>query len=141
MPLSTLKPRSSSAIIRNMLAEIESAFLAGASRADVWKTLCDEEGLSCSFPSFAKALMRARQRQQTKSTVTQPEGPGTSRQSGPHMNRPIRNEVAPAEKNPHDTRDQNKSETATRPDRIKTEKDFENIRESTDFTGLDTKYE
>ncbi|OXC78025.1 hypothetical protein BSU04_13950 [Caballeronia sordidicola] len=35
----------------------------------------------------------------------------------------------------------NKTELAARPDRIKTEKDFRTIRESTDFTGLDTKYE
>src|SRR5260370_32219153 len=74
MPLSSLKPRSDSAIVRNMLTEIEAALTAGASREDVWKTLRDEEGLSSSFQSFAKALMRARQSKQAKPSGA-PAGP------------------------------------------------------------------
>ncbi len=67
MPLSRLKPRSASAVVRNMLDEIEAALHAGASREDVWKTLKTENDLSISFDGFCKALMRARASRRTDS--------------------------------------------------------------------------
>ena len=142
MPLSALKPRSDSAIIRNMLKEIEAAFSAGASREDVWKTLRHEEGLSCNFGSFAKALLRARQGNKATLSVPLPEQAGTSAFKDPLASRPGRKgDEFDEQKGSDESGTNNKTEIAARPDRIKTEKDFRDIRESTDFTGLDTKYE
>jgi hypothetical protein len=147
MPLSNLKPRSDSAIVRNMLTEIEAALAAGASREDVWKTLRDEEGLSSSFQSFAKALMRARQSKQVRSSgAPAGQSSGSVDTDAP----PATHFQAQIEANPSDSKnsgaaqDQDKPGTAerpNRPNRIKTEKHFKDVRENTDFTGLDTKYE
>jgi hypothetical protein len=142
MPLSALKPHSNSAIVRNMLKEIEAAFSAGASREDVWKTLRNEEGLSCNFASFAKALLRARQGNKGAASSALPEREGTTALSATPASRPGRKGGVFDEPNGSDeSGPNNKTETAARPDRIKTERDFRNIRESTDFTGLDKKYE
>lgn len=142
MPLSALKPRSNSAIIRNMLTEIEAAFSAGASREDVWNTLRTEEGLSCSFASFAKALLRARQASKTTVTVPIQEQPGTGAPLIAPASRPGRkNDSFDDQEGLDDPVTNNKTDIAAKPDRIKTEKDFRDIRERTDFTGLDTKYE
>src|SRR5260370_155278 len=147
MPLSNLKPRSDSAIVRNMLTEIEAALAAGASREDVWKTLRDEEGLSSSFQGFAKALMRARQSKQVRSSgAPAGQSSGSVDTDAP----PATHFQAQIEANPSDSKnsgaaqDQDKPSTAERPNRpkrIKTENDLKDVRENTDFTSLDTKYE
>jgi hypothetical protein len=142
MPLSALKPRSDSAIIRKMLKEIETAFSAGASREDVWKTLRNEEGLSCNFGSFAKALLRARQGNKATLTAPPSEEAGVSAFKKPLASRPGRTGNAFGEqKGLDESETNNKADITAIPDRIKTEKDFRDIRENTDFTGLDTKYE
>jgi hypothetical protein len=141
MPLSALKPRSNSAIIRNMLKEIEAAFSAGASRDDVWRTLCNEEGLSCNFGSFAKALLRARQGNKATLSVPLSEQVGTSVSKDPLATRPGRKgDAFDEQKGSEELGISNRTKIAARPDRIKTEKDFRDIRENTNFTGLDTKY-
>ncbi|GAB5097485.1 hypothetical protein [Caballeronia sp. HLA56] len=61
MPLSHLKPKSDSAVVRKMLHEIETALSFGISRESIWKTLCKEQNLKLTFEGFKKALMRARQ--------------------------------------------------------------------------------
>jgi hypothetical protein len=70
MPLSRLKPKSDSAVVRNMLAEIEAALSAGVAREAIWKTLCEEQGLSISFDGFAKALFRARKSKGQRVPIT-----------------------------------------------------------------------
>jgi hypothetical protein len=110
----------------------------------VWKTLRDEEGLSSSFQSFAKALMRARQSKQVRSSGA-PAGQSsrsvdTDAPPATHFQAQIEADAIES-KNSSAAKDQDKPETAGRPNRIKTEKHFKDVRENTDFTGLDTKYE
>jgi hypothetical protein len=61
LALSALKPKSDSAVVRQMLDEIETALAAGVSRESIWMALCDAKGLSLSFKGFTQAVFRARQ--------------------------------------------------------------------------------
>lgn len=60
MTLSNLKPRSSSALVRNLLPEIEAALTRGASREAVWESLQTDHGLTATYNGFLRALARAR---------------------------------------------------------------------------------
>ncbi|HGA2320759.1 TPA: hypothetical protein ACIRVE_005383 [Pseudomonas putida] len=60
MTLSNLKPRSSAALVRNLLPEIEAALARGASREAVWESLQTDHGLSATYNGFLRALARAR---------------------------------------------------------------------------------
>ena len=130
MPLSRLKPRSDSALVRNMLGEIEAALTAGASREDVWETLKNEHGMTIGFNGFCKALMRARAARQeragTPAATTPPlPRPGNNRQ-GKEVDCAIQNdEPTPPE--------------APLKGRIVTSSDFEKVH-SMDFSDLDDKY-
>jgi len=61
LALSQLKQTNGSAVVRQMLDEIENAMAAGVSRESIWKALCEAKGLSLSFKGFTQALFRARQ--------------------------------------------------------------------------------
>jgi len=130
MPLSRLKPRSDSALVRNMLGEIEAALTAGASREDVWETLKNEHGMTIGFNGFCKALMRARaarqERARTPAATTPPlPRPGNNGQ-GKEVDCAIQNdEPTPPE--------------APLKGRIVTSSDFEKVH-SMDFSDLDDKY-
>jgi hypothetical protein len=125
MPLSRIKPRSDSALVRNMLGEIEAALTAGASREDVWETLKNEHGMTIGFNGFCKALMRARAARQERA--------GT-----PAATRPVNNgqgkEVDCAIQNDEPTPPE-----APLKGRIVTSSDFEKVH-SMDFSDLDDKY-
>ena len=130
MPLSRLKPRSDSALVRNMLGEIEAALTAGASREDVWKTLKEEHGMGIGFNGFCKALMRARAARQERA--------GTPAATTPPLPRPGNNgqgkEVDCAIQNDEPTPPE-----APLKGRIVTSSDFEKVH-SMDFSDLDDKY-
>jgi len=61
LALSQLKPTNASAVVRQMLDEIENAMKEGVSRESIWKGFCESTGLSLSFKGFTQALFRARQ--------------------------------------------------------------------------------
>ena len=130
MPLSRLKPRSDSALVRNMLGEIEAALTAGASREDVWETLKNEHGMTIGFNGFCKALMRARAARQERA------GPPAA--TTPPLPRPGNNgqgkEVDCAIQNDEPTPPE-----APLKGRIVTSSDFEKVH-SMDFSDLDDKY-
>ena len=60
MSLSGIKPSSDSAVVRNNLAEIETALETGVSREKVYEVLKAEHELSFNFNGFCQALTRAR---------------------------------------------------------------------------------
>ena len=132
MPLSRLKPRSDSALVRNMLGEIEAALTAGASREDVWETLKNEHGMTIGFNGFCKALMRARAARQERA--------GTPAATTPPLPRPGNNgqgkEVDCAIQNDEPTPPE---AGAPLKGRIVTSSDFEKVH-SMDFSDLDDKY-
>lgn len=132
MPLSRIKPRSDSALVRNMLGEIEAALTAGASREDVWETLKNEHGMTIGFNGFCKALMRAR--------ATRQERAGTLASITPPPPRP---QSDGKEKDVDCTiqKDESRSSTTAAPlkGRIVTSSDFEKIH-GMDFSDLDDKY-
>ena len=130
MPLSRIKPRSDSALVRNMLGEIEAALTAGASREDVWETLKNEHGMTIGFNGFCKSLMRARAARQERA--------GTPAATTPPLPRPGNNgqgkEVDCAIQNDEPTPPE-----APLKGRIVTSSDFEKVH-SMDFSDLDDKY-
>ncbi|SED41649.1 hypothetical protein SAMN05216178_7072 [Pseudomonas saponiphila] len=130
MPLSRIKPRSDSALVRNMLGEIEAALTAGASREDVWETLKNEHGMTIGFNGFCKALMRARAARQERA--------GTPAATTPPLPRPGNDgqgkEVDCAIQNEEPTPPE-----APLKGRIVTSSDFEKVH-SMDFSDLDDKY-
>ncbi len=130
MPLSRIKPRSDSALVRNMLGEIEAALTAGASREDVWETLKNEHGMTIGFNGFCKALMRARAARQERA--------GTPAATTPPLPRPGNDgqgkEVDCAIQNDEPTPPE-----APLKGRIVTSSDFEKVH-SMDFSDLDDKY-
>lgn len=130
MPLSRIKPRSDSALVRNMLGEIEAALTAGASREDVWETLKNEHGMTIGFNGFCKALMRARAARQERA--------GTPAATTPPLPRP----GSDAQGKEVDCAIQNDEPTppeAPLKGRIVTSSDFEKVH-SMDFSDLDDKY-
>ncbi len=53
-------PIKPSALIRNMLPEIEETLARGVTRMQVWEVLREENGLTLEFHAFVSALLRAR---------------------------------------------------------------------------------
>lgn len=152
MPLESLKPRSDSAIVRNMLEQIERALKAGASREDVWRTLRDEQGLKLEFGSFTKALLRARrsrEREQQGVTLPVPIEPKNevvadldcAIQPEPGRQETVESAIQPNTMEGANVSVEKPSEPvpqAKKPHRIRTPKDFKNLR--TDFSDLDDRY-
>ncbi|CAH2802836.1 MAG: hypothetical protein PPHEINF_5383 [uncultured Paraburkholderia sp.] len=144
MPLSRLKPKSDSAVVRNMLTEIEAALDAGASRESVWKTLCEEQGLSIGFDGFCKALWRARK---SKGERTKPAKPATpppaALPSAPvtSISETPENDVDSATQkgagNTEEPQQQPSSDEPTK-NRIRTRKDFQKVHKM-DFSDFDPK--
>ncbi|BBQ03486.1 hypothetical protein BSFA1_86140 (plasmid) [Burkholderia sp. SFA1] len=135
MPLSQLKPKSDSAVVRNMLAEIEAALNFGASRESIWKMLCQEQGLKLTFDGFVKALWRARRvrpQPTTKPGHRREADTGALDSIGRSGNRP--DTIEP---------DRNASiesqEVAAKRNRIRTTQDFESVH-SMDFSEFDDKF-
>jgi hypothetical protein len=135
MPLSQLKPKSDSAVVRNMLGEIETALNVGASRESIWKMLCEEQGLTLTFEGFVKALWRARRSQEQPTLHQSQPAELESRAPGP-MSRSTE-QFSPGEKNPEAS---NKpQDVAAKRNRIKTTRDFERVH-SMDFSEFDDKF-
>lgn len=138
MPLSGLTPRSDSARIRNMLDEIENALSKGASREDVWKTLKAEQGLTVTFDGFCKALQRARAR---RLKTEKPDAHLPAKQT-PQSNEVTSKSLVPPTNNGEETVKEDGGDDvppSTSKDRIRTSKDFKQIRDM-DFSELDDKY-
>lgn len=62
MPLTNIKPRSDSAVVRNLLDDIEQAIDNGASRQEIYESIKAEHQLTLSFNGFCVALKRARKK-------------------------------------------------------------------------------
>lgn len=141
MPLSRLKPKSDSAVIRNMLTEIEAAFSAGVSREAVWKTLCEEQGLSISFDGFAKALWRARKSKDDRAKPATPRPPSPSSAPVPSEPETPAKDVDCAIQTAESSAEppSQPSSDAPKKNRIRTSKDFEAIHKM-DFNELDPKF-
>jgi hypothetical protein len=135
MPLSQLKPKSDSAVVRNMLGEIETALGVGASRESIWKMLCEEQGLTLTFDGFVKALWRAR-RSQEQPTLHQPQLQELESRAPAPISRSTER-LSPGEKN-QELSDKPQDAAAKR-NRIKTTRDFERVH-SMDFSEFDDKF-
>jgi hypothetical protein len=135
MPLSQLKPKSDSAVVRNMLGEIETALSVGASRESIWKMLCEEQGLKLTFDGFVKALWRAR-RSHDQPTLNRSQAQEFESRSTDSTSRSTERSF-PGEKN-HET-SQKLQDVASRRNRIKTTRDFESVH-SMDFSEFDDKF-
>jgi len=131
MPLSALKPRSTAALVRNLLDEIELALDRGASREAVFETLVSEKGLTGSFNGFLKALARARA---DRNALPPGEKKPEPRQADTDSGLRKTDEVDCAKQKPGASEGgQLKS------DRIVTPETFEQVRDL-DFTDLDSRY-
>jgi hypothetical protein len=135
MPLSQLKPKSDSAVVRNMLGEIETALSVGASRESIWKMLCEEQGLTLTFEGFVKALWRARRSQEQPTLHQSPPQELESRVPAP-MSRSTER-FSPGEKNQEAS--DRPQDAAVKRHRIKTPRDFESVH-SMDFSEFDDKF-
>jgi hypothetical protein len=135
MPLSQLKPKSDSAVVRNMLGEIETALNVGASRESIWKMLCEEQGLTLTFEGFVKALWRAR-RSQEQPTLRQSQPAELESRTPAPISRSTER-FFPDEKN-QEASDKPQGAEAKR-NRIKTTRDFERVH-SMDFSEFDDKF-
>lgn len=138
MPLSRLKPKSDSAVVRNMLAEIETALSAGASRESIWKTLCAEQGLSITFDGFCKALWRARKSKGERANP-KPLGPPAPTSVPPSAapEKPGTDVDCAIQKDGSSSEQQSSNDA--RKNRIRTSKDFDAIHKM-DFNELDPKF-
>ena len=141
MPLSRLKPKSDSAVVRNMLTEIEAALDAGASRESVWKTLCEEQGLSIGFDGFCKALWRARKSkgERAKPATSSPPPPASA--SVPSEPETPGDDVDCAIQKGEGSTDEPQQQTSTDAppkNRIRTRKDFKSVHKM-DFSEFDPK--
>ena len=132
MPLSRLKPRSDSALVRNMLGEIEAALTAGASREDVWETLKNEHGMTIGFNGFCKALMRARAARQERAGPPAATTPPLPRLESGGQGNDVDGAIQKAESTPPEA-------GAPLKGRIVTSSDFEKVH-TMDFSDLDDKY-
>jgi hypothetical protein len=135
MPLSQLKPKSDSAVVRNMLGEIETALNVGASRESIWKMLCEEQGLTLTFEGFVKALWRAR-RSQEQPTLRQSQPAELESRTPAPISRSTER-FFPDEEN-QEASDKGQDAEAKR-NRIKTTRDFERVH-SMDFSEFDDKF-
>lgn len=134
MPLSQLKPKSDSAVVRNMLGEIETALSIGASRESIWKMLCEEQGLTLTFEGFVKALWRAR-RSHEHPTLLQSQL--KSWNLAHRLRQVARLNDFSGRKN-QEASDKPQDAAAKR-NRIKTTRDFESVH-SMDFSEFDDKF-
>ncbi|MDR5785251.1 hypothetical protein P9281_01570 [Caballeronia sp. LP003] len=134
MSLSQLKPKSDSAVVRNMLNEIEVALSSGVSRESIWKAICEEQCLKLSFEGFAKALLRARKSKRV--TREAHDESSTSKSS---------NDTSPSSDRSRESIQTGTvgvdavSENPSRPNRIRTTRDFERVRKM-DFNEFDDKF-
>lgn len=135
MSLSQLRPKSDSAVVRNMLNDIERALSSGVSRESIWKALCEEQRLKISFEGFAKALFRARKSRRVADEL--PGGSGFSRsvenqgRSGPDC---LQGSIESNE-----TSVKAVAGLPSRPSRIRTTRDFESVHKM-DFNEFDDKF-
>jgi hypothetical protein len=141
MPLSRLKPKSDSAVVRNMLTEIEAALDAGAARESVWKTLCEEQGLSIGFDGFCKALWRARKSKGERAKPATPSPPPPASAPVPSEPETPGADVDCAIQKGEGSTDepqQQPSTDAPSKNRIRTRKDFKSVHKM-DFSEFDPK--
>ncbi|WP_081072282.1 hypothetical protein [Burkholderia stagnalis] len=124
-----------------MLTEIEAALDAGASRESVWKTLCDEQGLSIGFDGFCKALWRARKSKGERAKPARPTPPPPASATAPSEPEKAGKEVDSAiqkdEGGTEGPQQQPATDTPTK-NRIRTRKDFQDVHKI-DFSEFDPK--